>query len=195
MSFVESIKPRLFSPWNHESFHKQTIQPNLNSILKMPKAQQVHFPIGDVRYKNKPMSGYVVNPDGTQVNVEEHSGWRLRRIIGGGGSNIRRIETQYQIVARLTTSPDGNFSFLITGYTEEVRQATTDDIVRGLTVTAEFPNSKLPKRIKNIRLDEIGRKYFVRINRPSDNNGNITLTGRLSRSQSAYAEIMGKEIY
>jgi hypothetical protein len=58
---------KLFSPWNHESFHKQTIQPNLNSILKIPKAQQVHFPVGDVRYKNKPMSGYVVNPEGTQV--------------------------------------------------------------------------------------------------------------------------------
>jgi hypothetical protein len=220
-----------------------------------PKAQ-VHFPVGDVRYKNKPMSGYVVNSDGTQViyggavpltrkptpaiptnnteaagppaleqpkqkpcipndpvktddlvvtsiPVERVSlpGNRLMlknvpggdygRIIGGGGSNIRRIEMQYQIVARLNTSPDGNYSFLITGNTEEVRQAAADDIVGGLTVTAEFSNSKLPKRIKNFRLNEIGRQYFVRINRPSDNNGMITLTGRLSSCQSAYAEIMG----
>ncbi|EFX83645.1 hypothetical protein DAPPUDRAFT_239731 [Daphnia pulex] len=224
-----------------------------------PKAQQVHFAVGDIRYKDKPMSGYVVNPDGTQVTyggavqstrkpaaatptnnteaarppvleqakpkphttngpvknddlivtsipVERVSlpGNRLMlknvpggdygRIIGGGGSNIRRIETQYQIVARLNKSPDGNFSFLITENTEEVRQAAADDIIGGLTVTAEFPNSKLPKRIKNFRLNEIGRKYFVRINRPSDNNGNITLTGRLSSCQSAYAEIMGEKI-
>ncbi|EFX62759.1 hypothetical protein DAPPUDRAFT_269774 [Daphnia pulex] len=220
-----------------------------------PKAQ-VHFPVGDVRYKNKPMSGYVVNSDGTQViyggavpltrkptpaiptnNTEAAGppafeqpkqkpcttngpvktddlvvtstpiervslpGNRLMlknvpggdygRIIGSGGSNIRRL---FQIVARINTSPDGNFSFLITGNTEEVRQAAADDIVGGLTVTAEFSNTKLPKRIKNFRLNEIGRKYFVRINRPSDNNGMITLTGRLSSCQSAYAEIMGEAI-
>jgi hypothetical protein len=117
------------------------------------------------------------------------------KIIGGGGSNIRRLEAQYQIVARLNRSPDGNYSFLITGNTEEVRQAAADDVIDGLTVTAEFPNSKLLKRIKTFRLHEIGRKYFVRINRPSDINGMITLTGRLDSCQSAYAEIMGKEIY
>ncbi len=62
---------------------------------------------------------------------------------------------------------------MITGYTEEVRQATTEDIVRGLTVTSEFPNSKLLKRIKNFRLDEIGRKYFVRINDPPITTGTL----------------------
>ncbi|EFX63459.1 hypothetical protein DAPPUDRAFT_119190 [Daphnia pulex] len=220
---------------------------------------KVHFPVGDIRYKDKPMSGYVVNPDGTQVTygdavpstrkpavaiptnskeaagplvleqpkpkpytnngpvkiddlvitttpVERISlpGNRLMlknvpegdygKIIGGGGSNIRRLETRYQIVARINTSPDGNVSFLITGNTEEVRQAAADDVVDGLTVTAEFPNSKLLKRIKTFRLHEIGRKYFVRINRPSDINGMITLTGRLGSCQSAYAEMMGQEI-
>jgi hypothetical protein len=234
-----------------------TESPAVPAAAPKPK---VHFPVGDIRYKDKPMSGYVVNPDGTQVTygdavqstrkpaaanptnnteaagppvleqpkpkpytnnngpvkiddlivtttpVERVSlpGNRLMlknvpegdygKIIGGGGSNIRRLEAQYQIVARLNTSPDGNYSFLITGNTEEVRQAAADDVIDGLTVTAEFPNSKLLKRIKNFRLHEICRKYFVRINRPSDINEMITLTGRLDSCQSAYAEIMGQDI-
>ncbi|EFX82340.1 hypothetical protein DAPPUDRAFT_241462 [Daphnia pulex] len=243
----------------------QVIPPRTRTTQQIDKNKstapkpKVHFPVGDVRYKDKPVSGYVVNPDGTQVTygdavpstrkpaaanptnnteaagplvleqpkpkpytnngpvkiddlvitttpVERISlpGNRLMlknvpegdygKIIGGGGSNIRRLETRYQIVARINTSPDGNVSFLITGNTEEVRQAAADDVVDGLTVTAEFPNSKLLKRIKTFRLHEIGRKYFVRINRPSDINGMITLTGRLGSCQSAYAEMMGQEI-
>jgi hypothetical protein len=220
---------------------------------------QVHFPVGDIRYKNKPMSGYLVNLDGTQVifgdavqSTQKHRhaiptkntqtagpppvleqpkekpcttkspvntdelivtsapverfslpGNRLLlknipsgnsgRIIGCGGSNIRRIETEYRIVAGINnTSPDGDLSLLISGSTEEMRQEAADDIIRGLTVTTEFANLKLSKRIRNTRLFEIGKKFFVRINRPSPTDGKMTLVGKLNSCQSAYTELLAE---
>jgi hypothetical protein len=227
-----------------------------------PKVQ-VHFPVGDIRYKDKPMSGYVVNSDGTQViygdavqSTQKHTpaiptkntqtagpppvleqpkekpcttkspvntdelivtsapverlslpGNRLLlknipsgdsgRIIGCGGSNIRRIETEYQVVAGVNTSPDGDLSLLITGSSEQMRQEAADDIIKGLTVTAEFANLKLYQRIRNTRLFEIGKKFFVRINRPSptDTDGKMTLVGKLASCQSAYAELLAEIIH
>ena len=224
------------------------------TVPAAPKAQ-VHFASGDVRYKNKPMSGYMVNSDGSKVIYDDaqqstrkpaaaiptkntetarppvleqqpkdkphHTtdglivisspverlslpGNKLQlknlpsgdygRIVGSGGSNIHRIEKEYRIVASFGTSPDGIISFTITGNTEEARQAAADDIVRGLTVTAEFYNLNVSQRIRNPRVLEIGKKNFVRINRPSPltSNGRMTLTGKLSSCQSAYAQLLAE---
>lgn len=227
-------------------------------VLADPKPEINFSAVRDIRYKNKPMSGYVVNSDGSTVTygdaakstpkpaaaiptkmtetagppVSEQSketiglvktddlivtttpvervslpgnklllknipGGDYGRIIGSGGSNIRRIETEYRIVAGINKSPNEDLSFLITGNNEEMRQAAADDIIRGLTITAEFVNLKLSKRIRNVRLFEIGKKFFVRINRPSpsDSNGKMTLTGKLTSCQSAYAELLAEIIH
>lgn len=224
-------------------------------VLAEPK---LHFSaVGDVRYKNKPLSGYIVNPDGTMVTygsalkshtlptqnpeivgtptpiyekqkktprttdgsvgmgglivttsrVERkplHSNKLLLtnipaddygRIIGRQGSNIQRIETEFKVAASLKESVDGNYSLLITGNTEEVRQAAANDVISGITITAEFCNLELFNRIKIKRQNDIGRKFYVRINRQSegsDFNGKFVLTGKLSSCQSAYAALLAE---
>jgi hypothetical protein len=78
-----------------------------------------------------------------------------------------------------------------------MRQEAADDIIKGLTVTAEFANLKLYQRIRNTRLFEIGKNFFVRINRPSptDTDGKMTLVGKLASCQSAYAELLAEIIH
>jgi hypothetical protein len=76
-----------------------------------------------------------------------------------------------------------------------MRKAAANDIIRGLTVITECSNFQLFKRIKNYRLYEIGREHFVRINRTfaADGiSGKMTIIGRLSSCQSAYAELLAE---
>jgi hypothetical protein len=222
---------------------------------------QVYFPVSDIRYKNKPISGYVVNPDGSTVTygealkstkkpstvdlqpnqktedkvrkpaqddprtiisgpvkteeelvvvsspIEEKSlpgnrlllkniqGGDYGRIVGSGGSNIYRIETEYQIVVSIKGAVDGTYKLMISENNEEMRKAAANDIIRGLTVITECSNFQLFKRIKNCRLYEIGREHFVRINRTlaADGiSGKMTIIGRLSSCQSAYAELLAE---
>lgn len=232
---------------------------------------QVYFPVSDIRYKNKPISGYVVNPDGSTVTygdalkstkkpssptvdlqptqttenngknpapddskntprrniisgpvkteqelvvisspIEEKSlpGNRLLlkniqdgdygRIVGSGGSNIYRIETEYQIVVSIRGAADGTYKLMITGNNEEMRKAAAQDIIRGLTVITECSNLQLFKRIQNYRLYDVGKKHFVRINRTVNSDGiggKMTIIGRLSSCQSAYAELLAESTY
>lgn len=73
------------------------------------------------------------------------SGW----IIGGGGSNIQRIETKTKVDATNYISSDWNYSLLTTGNTEEMRQAAATDIIRGFKVTMECSNLTLFYQISN----------------------------------------------
>ncbi|EFX65687.1 hypothetical protein DAPPUDRAFT_332940 [Daphnia pulex] len=236
-------------------------------VQEIAPKPQVYFPVSDIRYKNKPISGYVVNPDGSTVTygdalkstkkpstvdlqptqktednavrnpapdnsknnphtiisagpvkteedlvvvsspIEEKSlpgnrllltniqGGDYGRIVGAGGSNIHRIETEYEIAVSIRGSADGTYTLMISGNNEEMRKAAADNIIRGLTVVTECSNFQLLKMIKNFRLNEVGRKFFVRINRTfaSDGiSGKMTLIGRLASCQSAYAELLAE---
>lgn len=236
-------------------------------VKQVAPKPQVYFPVSDIRYKNKPISGYVVNPDGSIITygdavksihqkpstedplhtqktednvrkpspddskntprtiisgpvkteeelivtsspIEEKSlpgnrllltniqGGDYGRIVGSGGSNIYRIETEYKIAVSIRDSVDpGTYTLMISGNNEEMRKAAADDIIRGLTVVTECSNHQLFNRIKNFRLNEVGRKFFVRINRTfaSDGiSGKMTLIGRLASCQSAYAELLAE---
>lgn len=249
---MERFKNRL------RSFYIPDRERTKSPVPAAPKPE-FHFPVSDIRYKNKPMSGYMVNSDGKTVTygdavksskkpaeilptqktekvkkpVSEHPknthsttdgpvktdelivisssvdrnslpGNKLLltnipvgdygRIIGSGGSNIHRLESEFRIAVSINKSVDGNYSLLITGNTEEMRQAAANDIIRGLTVITEFSNLQLFNRIKNMRLNEIGRKFYVRINRTSssDGSGKFTLVGKMSSCQSAYAELLAE---
>ncbi|EFX70526.1 hypothetical protein DAPPUDRAFT_328104 [Daphnia pulex] len=249
------------------SFYIPARERTKSPVQEIAPKPQVYFPVSDIRYKNKPISGYVVNPDGSTVTygdalkstkkpstvdlqptqktednavrnpapdnsknnphtiisagpvkteedlvvvsspIEEKSlpgnrllltniqGGDYGRIVGSGGSNIHRIETEYEIAVSIRGSADGTYTLMISGNNEEMRKAAADNIIRGLTVVTECSNFQLLKMIKNFRLYEIGRKHYVRINRTfaSDGtSGKMTLIGRLSSCQSAYAELLAE---
>jgi hypothetical protein len=132
---------------------------------------------------------------GNRLLLKNIQGGDYGRIVGSGGSNIYRIETEYQIVVSIRGAIDGTYKLMISGNKEEMRKAAANDIIRGLTVITECSNFQLFKRIKNYRLYEIGREHFVRINRTfaADGiSGKMTIIGRLSSCQSAYAELLAE---
>jgi len=116
------------------------------------------------------------------------------RIIGSGGSNIRRVENEFKIRASITISVDGNCLLVITGNTEEVRHAAANDIVQGLTVTTECSDWKQFNQISNTRMKEIARTFFVKIIRPppSDNFRKMTVTGKLCSCKLACAALVAE---
>jgi polyribonucleotide nucleotidyltransferase len=132
---------------------------------------------------------------GNRLLLTNIQGGDYGRIVGSGGSNIYRIETEYEIVVSTRGSVDGTYSLMISGNNEEMRKAAADDIIRGLTVVTNCSNLQLLKRIKNFRLYEVGKKYYVMINRTfaSDGiSGKTTLIGRLASCQSAYVELLAE---
>lgn len=255
---MERYKNRL------RSFYIPNRERTKSSAVQAAPKPEAYFPVSDVRYLNKPISGYVVNSDGkkvtygdavkstkkpstedlpskkTEENVKKPApddsentprttidcspvktdelivvssptdqkslpgnkllltnipGGDYGRIIGSGGSNINRIEMECHVAVSIKRSDESSYSIVITGNNEEMRQAAANEIVRGLTVVTECSNYQLLNRIKNFKLNEIGRKYFVRINRSfaSDgSSGKMTLIGKLGSCQSAYADLLAE---
>ncbi len=132
--------------------------------------------------------------DDTVLLLENLPGEDYGRIVGSGGSNIKRIESEYKIYVKINKWANGEYSLAITGNTKKMLQEAADDIIQGLTVTTECCNLKQINRISSTRLKKICLTHFVKIRRslPNDSDQKVTIIGKLNNCQSAYGVLVNE---
>jgi hypothetical protein len=72
-----------------------------------------------------------------------------------------------------------------------MRQAAANDIIGGLQVKTAC-HLKNVHRISVRKFKEIGQKLFVKIQRPSKENGKVTNSGKLTNCKLAHAELVSE---
>jgi hypothetical protein len=118
------------------------------------------------------------------------------RIIGKSGSNIQRIENEFNVQVSMNKATDKRFCYLaISGSNDESRQAAADDIEAGLNVTTEC-HMKNVQLLSQFRIKKISQECFVTISTsPPDssqecNKDRITINGKFKNCKSANAALV-----
>jgi hypothetical protein len=111
------------------------------------------------------------------------------RVIGGDGSNSKRLAQTYGI--RLTSkqsTTDGNYEFFISGAEAESRREALDDIIECLPVTMEFVHTKI-ESVKKSLFKKIGLSNYVQICMPTMPGQKVKICGKLESCKRAYQQL------